>query len=67
MAVARQDTLVAQLKALYACEGSCSAQKDEEIALLKTQLASAQAALESSTTYSKKLADERLSLLADLS
>ena len=35
--------------------------------MLKAQLASAQAALESTTTHSKRLADEKLSLLADLS
>jgi chromosome segregation ATPase len=67
VAVARQATLVAQLKAQYAGEGSSSGQKDEEIALLKAQLASAQAALESTTTHSKRLADEKLSLLVDLS
>ena len=35
VATAHQATLVAQLKAQYASEGSSSAHKDEEIALLK--------------------------------
>ena len=66
VAAARQATLVAQLKAQYASEGSSNAQKDEDIALLKTQLASAEAAMESTTAHSKRLADERISLLAQV-
>ena len=67
VAAARQATLVAQLKVQYAGEGSSSAQKDEEIALLRVQLASAQAAMESTDAHSKKLTDEKISLLAQLS
>ena len=59
--------LVAQLKARYAGEGSSSAQKDEEIALLKAQLASAHAEVESTNLYAQKLAEEKMSLLARVS
>lgn len=59
--------MVAQLKAKYAGEGSSSAQKDEEIALLKAQLASAHAAVESKNAYAKKLADEKMSLFVQMS
>ncbi|GKF52494.1 hypothetical protein Tco_0159404, partial [Tanacetum coccineum] len=45
---AQQATLVAQLRARLASERSQSVQKDEEILLLKTQLADAQAEAESS-------------------
>ena len=67
MAAAHQATLVAQLKARYAGEGSSSAQKDEEIALLKAQLADARAQVESTDLYAKKLAEEKMSLLAQVS
>lgn len=66
MAAARQATLVAQLKAQYASEGSSGAQKDEEIMLLRAQLASAQAEVESTNAYAGKLADERMSLFAQV-
>ena len=59
--------LVAQLKPRYGCESSCTAQQDEEIALLKAQLADAQAELESTNSYAKKLAEEKMSLLAQVS
>ena len=67
LAAAHQATLVAQLKARYAGEGSSSAQKDEEIALLKAQLASAHAEVESTNQYAQKLAEEKMSLLARVS
>lgn len=66
MAAARQATLIAQLKVQYASEGSSGAQKDEEIALQRAQLASAQAEVESSNAYAGKLADERISLFAQV-
>ena len=46
-------------------EGSL-AQKDQEIALLKAQLADARKEVESTTAYARKVADERLSLLDDV-
>ena len=67
LSAAYQATLVAQLKAKYAGEGSSSAQKDEEIALLKAQLASAHAEVESTNQYAQKLAEEKMSLLARVS
>lgn len=51
LAAAHQATLVAQLKARFAGEGSSSAQKDEEIALLMAQLADAHAEVESTNLY----------------
>ncbi|GJR63614.1 hypothetical protein Tco_1505776 [Tanacetum coccineum] len=42
---------------------SQSVQKDEEILLLKTQLADAQAEAESSRSYAQKLAEEKMALL----
>ncbi|GKA69297.1 hypothetical protein Tco_0775361, partial [Tanacetum coccineum] len=51
MVTAQQATLVAQL------------QKDEEIRLLKTQLANAQAEAESSRSYAQNLAEEKMALL----
>ena len=66
LAAAHQASLVAQLKAKYDGEEGSSAQKDDEIALLRVQLASAHAAVESTNAYSKKLADERISLLAQV-
>ena len=67
LAAAHQASLVAQLMVKYVGEESTSTQKDEEIALLKAQLASAQAVMESTNVHSKKLSDERISLLAQLS
>ena len=66
LAAARQAALVDQLKARYAGEGSSSAQKDEEIALLRAQLVSTQAEVVSTTAYSRRLADERLALMAEV-
>ena len=47
-------------------KGAACAQKDEEIALLKAQLASAHAAVESTNAHAKKLADEKMSLFAQV-
>ena len=63
---ARQSELVTQLKARYVREGSSLAQKDEEIALLRAQLADARAEVESTTAHARKVADEKLSLMAEL-
>lgn len=62
----RQAELVTQLKARYVGESSRLAQKDEEIALLRAQLADVQADVESTTAYARRLADEKLSLMVEL-
>lgn len=62
----RQAELVTQLKARYVDEGSSLAQRDEEIALLRAQLADARADVESTSVYARRLADEKLSLMAEL-
>ncbi|GJS72714.1 hypothetical protein Tco_0705555 [Tanacetum coccineum] len=59
----RQAALVAQLRARFSSERSQSVQKDEEILLLKTQLADAQAEAESSRSYAQSLAEEKMALL----
>ena len=67
VAAERQAELVTQLKAArYVGEGSSLAQKDEEIALLRAQLADARADAGSSSVYARRLADEKLSLMAEL-
>ncbi|GKG32284.1 hypothetical protein Tco_0427234, partial [Tanacetum coccineum] len=63
MVTAQQATLVAQLRARFSNERSQSIQKDEEILLLKTQLAGAQAEAESSRSYAQNLAKEKMALL----
>ncbi|GJY87355.1 hypothetical protein Tco_0501983 [Tanacetum coccineum] len=63
IASAQQAALVAQLRARFASERSQSVQKDEEILLLKTQLADAQAEAESSRSHAQKLAEEKMALL----
>ncbi|GKC38922.1 hypothetical protein Tco_1051306 [Tanacetum coccineum] len=63
MVTAQQAALVAQLRARFASERSQSVQKDEEILLLKTQLADAQAEAESSRSHAQKLAEEKMALL----
>ncbi|GJT65821.1 hypothetical protein Tco_1017301 [Tanacetum coccineum] len=63
MVTAQQATLVAQLRARFSNERSQSIQKDEEILLLKTQLAGAQAEAESSRSYAQNLAEEKMALL----
>ena len=67
LAAAQQAKLVAQLKAHYSGESSRLAQKDEEIALLKAQLANAHAEVRSTNLYAQKLAEEKVSLLAQVS
>lgn len=54
------------MKARYVGECSSIAQKDEEIALLKVQLADARAEVESTTAYARRLADEKLSLMVEV-
>lgn len=61
-----QAELVTQLKARYVGEGSSIAQKDEEIALLRAQLADVRADVESTSVYARRFADEKLSLMAEL-
>ena len=63
-AAERQAKLVIHLKARYVGEGSSLAQKDEEIALLRAQLADARADVESTTAYARRREDEKLSLMA---
>ena len=53
LAVAQQPALVAQLQTRYAGESSSAAQKDGEIALLKQQLAEAQAEVVSTSACAK--------------
>ena len=54
------------LKARYVGEGSSLAQKDEEIALLRAQLADARADVESTTAHARRLANEKLSLMVEV-
>ncbi|GJU65151.1 hypothetical protein Tco_1246986 [Tanacetum coccineum] len=63
MVTAQQAALVTQLRAMFAGERSQSIQKDEEILLLKTQLADAQAEAESARAYAQNLAEEKMALL----
>ncbi|GJV53407.1 hypothetical protein Tco_1449148 [Tanacetum coccineum] len=63
MVTAQQAALVAQLRARFSNERSQIIQKDEEILLLKTQLANAQAEAESSRSYAQNLAEEKMALL----
>ena len=65
-AAERQAELVTQLKARYVGESSSLSQKDEEIALLRAQLADAQADVESTTAHARRLADEKLYLMAEV-
>lgn len=62
----RHAELVTQLKARYVGESSSLAQKDEEIALLRAQLADARTDVESTTAHARRLADEKLSLMVEL-
>ncbi|GJT70674.1 hypothetical protein Tco_1029960 [Tanacetum coccineum] len=59
----QQAALVAQLRARFSSKHSQSVQKDEEILLLKTQLADAQAEAESSRSHAQKLVEEKMALL----
>ena len=61
-----QVVLAARLKVSYSGESSRAIQKDEEIACLKAELASARADLEASAVNIQKVRDEKLSLWADL-
>ena len=63
---ARQAELVAQLREKYAGESSTLAQKDEELARLRAQLADAQVELEASRVHAEKLTHEKLSALAEV-
>ena len=63
---ARQAELVARLKAQAVVEGYGLRQKDEQIALLKAQLAGAQAEVLASAEYARKVTDEKLTALAEL-
>ena len=63
---ARQAELVAQLREKYVGESSTLAQKDEELAKLRAQLADAQVELESSRVYTEKITHEKLSALAEV-
>ena len=65
-AAERQAELVTQLKVQYVGESSSLAQKDEEIAMLRAQLADARADVESTSAYARRLADEKLSLMAEV-
>ncbi|GJV85475.1 hypothetical protein Tco_1525373 [Tanacetum coccineum] len=60
---AQQAALVAQLRARFASERSQGVQKDEEILLLKTQLADAQAEAKASRSHAQKLVEEKMALL----
>ena len=63
---ARQTELVAQLKTRYVGESSTLAQKDEEIAVLRAQLAEAQAEVGSFRVYTDKVTNEKLTAMAEL-
>ena len=62
----RETELVAQLRAQYVGESSAVAEKDEEIARLRAQLAEAQAEAESAKAHADKIAQDKVSMLADL-
>ena len=63
---ARQAELVAQLKEKYVGESSALAQKDEELARLRAQLANAQVELEASRAHAEKITHEKLSAMAEV-
>ena len=63
---ARQAELVAQLREKYAGGSGALAQKDEEIARLRAQLAGAQAELEASQLHAEKVSNEKLSAMAEV-
>lgn len=66
VAAAHQASLVAQLGTRCAGEGSASAQKDEEIARLRAQLADARVDIESTNVHARRLADETLALMVEV-
>ena len=61
-----QTELVAQLKTQYVGESSTLAQKDGKIALLRVQLAEAQAEVGSFKAHADKVTDEKLTMMAEL-
>ena len=63
---ARQAELVTQLKAQSVVEGGTLAQKDEQIALLRAQLAGVQAEVLAATEHAKKATDEKVTALSEL-
>jgi hypothetical protein len=63
---ASQAELVTQLKGKYAGESHALAQKEEELGTLRAQLADAQAELGASRAYAEKIAQDKMSILADL-
>ena len=63
---ARQAELVTQLKAQSVVVGGSLAQKDEQIALLKAQLAEVQAEVLAATEHAKKATDEKVTALSEL-
>ena len=65
-AAERQTELVAQLRTRYVGESSTIAQKDEEIARLRAQLAEAQAEVESVKAHADKVTDEKVNMLTEL-
>ena len=62
----RQAELVAQLRAQHVGESSVVAEKDAEINRLRAQLGGALAEAESAKAREEKIAQERVSMLADL-
>ena len=64
LTASHQAILVAQLQFRYGGGGSLQAIKDEEIASLKAQLEVARAEVASVNESARKLADEKISLLA---
>ena len=66
MAAVHKAALVAQLQAKCASDQSSAAQRDEENALLREQLAKSQAKVASISAYARGLADDKFSLLADV-
>ena len=62
----RQTELVAQLRAQHVGESSVIAEKDAEIARLRAQLGEALAEAESAKAYAEKIAQDKVSMLADL-
>ena len=63
---ARQAELVAQLREKYTGGSSALAQKYEELARLRAQLADAQAELEASRLHAEKVSHEKLSAMAEV-
>lgn len=65
-AAGRQTELVAQLKTRYVGESSSLAQKDEEITLLRAQLADARVEVGSVKAHADKVTDQKLTMMAEL-